>query len=211
MKPQPLENGCIIVFEGMDGVGKSTQLRMAAEALKAEKWPVHTTRNLGGTPIGEALREVMKSHLERPSETNLYLSLAIQEALLQALQKERAAGKLILMDRSPLSLAAYEIYGSGLDENLGWRYVEAGMLELDPDLTIIYAADTQTALQRARQKSKASDYFESKPVDYFERVAQGYHIAAKRCKAETVIIDASQSIDDVHAQTMRVIAKALSL
>lgn len=208
--PIPLAGGRLIVFEGIDGVGKSTQLAMAHKVLKAEKWPLHTTRNLGGTPVGEALREVMLSpRLERPTETNLYIALAIQEALVQAIQTERDHGKIILMDRGPLSLAAYEIYGSGLEKSLGWRYVETAMLELKPDITIIYTADTVTAVKRAKQKARADDYFESQPLAYFERVAAGYLIAAGRYEAQTVLVDAEQPIDLVHQQTMHAIRQAL--
>ncbi len=204
-----LKDGLLVVFEGIDGVGKSTQLGLARDVLTAEDWPVHTTRNLGGTPIGEALREVMLSHIERPTESNFYMALAIQEALLKAIAEERVQGKIILMDRGPLSLAAYNIYGSGLDKSLGWSYVEAGMLELRPDIIIIYTANVAAAVKRAKQKSKTSDYFESKPLPYFERVAEGYDEAAKRYKSQTVIINAEQPIAVVHEQTMRVIREAL--
>ncbi len=207
--PPPLKDGLLVVFEGIDGVGKSTQLALARDVLQAEKWAVHTTRNLGGTPIGEALRAVMLSQTERPTETNLYIALAIQEALLKAIEKERSGGKIILMDRGPLSLAAYEIYGSGLNKSLGWRYVESAMLELQPDITIIYTTDVKMALKRARQKARAEDYFESKPLPYFERVATGYTIAAKRYRSHSLIIDASQTIEAVHTHTMRAIRKAL--
>ena len=206
----PLPNGLLVVFEGIDGVGKSTQLSLARDALTAAGWSVHTTRNLGGTPIGEALREVMLSHLERPTETNLYISLAIQEALLKAIAEERAEGRIILMDRGPLSLAAYEIYGSGLNKSLGWRYVESAMLELEPDLTIIYRAPARTAIKRARQKDRPHDYFESKPLSYFERVADGYGIAARRYRSSTLQLDAQQPIDTVHQQTMRAIYKVIT-
>lgn len=205
----PIEGGLVIVFEGIDGSGKTTQLERAQTELAAEGWPVQMSRNLGGTPIGEELRRVIKSNLPRPETTNLYISVAIQEALAGAIESDRAQGKIILMDRGPLSLAAYEMYGSGLDAGLAWPHVENGMSKLKPELTIIYDTDVATALGRARAKGGKTDYFESKPQDYFERVANGYREAAKKYEKSCVIIDGGQDIDTIHRQTMAVIRQLL--
>jgi len=207
--PKPIDGGLIVIFEGIDGVGKTTQVLLAKDVLLKQGWPVYITRNLGGTPIGEELRKVMLAPIERPALTNLYLSVAIQEALLGAIEAERAQGKLIFMDRGPLSLAAYEIYGSNLNETLGWQHVDAGMQQLKPELTIIYKADVAAALDRAHRKSRKADYFESQPQGYFERVTEGYDAAAKRYPYETITIDADQPIETVHAQTMQAIQEAL--
>ena len=203
-----LAGGRLIIFEGIDGVGKTTQIELIRKLLIEQGWPVEVKRNLGGTPIGEALREVIKSPLRRPGLTNLYISAAIQEALVEAIQKDRSEGKLILMDRGPISLAAYAVYGDGLAETDGWPYVERGMQQLKPDLTIIYKADIDTALQHARQKSDHADYFESQPRDYFERVAEGYVQAAERYP-DSVVINANQNIEAVQAETMQNIKRIL--
>jgi dTMP kinase len=129
--------------------------------------------------------------------------------LVGAIEAERANGKLIFMDRGPLSLAAYEIYGGGLNETLGWQHVDAGMQQIRPELTIIYTADIKTALRRAHRKVRKADYFESKPPGFFERVAKGYTAAASRYPYETVTIDAGQPVEAVHAQTTRAIQQAL--
>lgn len=199
-----------MVFEGIDGSGKTTQLELARAALLKEGWPVYATRNLGGTPIGEQLREVIKSPIERPGATNFYISVAIQEALAGTIESERAEGQVILMDRGPISLAAYEIYGGGFDKTLGWRHVDAGMAKLQPELVILYKADVPTALEQARQKPGRADYFESKPPSFFEKVARGYEAAAERYAKQTVIIDAVQPIQAIHDQTMLLIRQALA-
>ena len=204
-----INGGLVIVFDGIDGVDKSTQLELAKTQLESDNWSVLASRNLGGTPIGEELREVMLSTIDRPSMTNLYISVAIQEALLDKIEQERAKGLIILLDRGPLSLAAYEIYGSRLDEATGWQYVDAGMLRLGPELTIIYNAKTEEALDRLKSKPGQSDYFESMPLEYFERVADGYDIAAKRYEDFTVKIDAGQEVNTIHEQTMQVINQAI--
>jgi dTMP kinase len=175
----------------------------------AEGWPVQSTRVPGGTPIGEELRKVMLSPLERPPATSLYMAVAIQEALFDAIESDRAEGKIILMDRGPLSMAAYEIYGGELDAELGWRYVEAGMSQLRPELTIIYSTDVEAAMRRTQAKGGQTDYFESQPRAFFERVANGYQMAAKRYPSTSLVIDTNQSIEAVQAETMRHIRRAL--
>src|SRR4051794_4239442 len=94
-----IDGGLVIIFEGIDGVGKTTQLNLVREELEAEGWAVYGTRNLGGTPIGEELRKTLLSSLERPETTNVYISAAIQEALVAAINGQREAGKIILLDR----------------------------------------------------------------------------------------------------------------
>lgn len=204
--PQTLHGGLVVLFEGLDGSGKTTQLTMARQALETAGWPVMATRNLGGTPIGEALREVMLSPTERPPMTDLYTSLAIQEALLEEIDAARVTGKIILVDRGPLSLAAYQLYGRGIGES-AWHYVEEGMTRFHPEATILYETDTAAALARARHIG-GSDYFESKPLSYFDEVARGYTQAKSRFTVNT--LDAGQPIRDIHVQTMEIIENALT-
>ncbi len=205
---QQLPDGFLIIFDGIDGVGKTTQLNLVHQKLQAAGWPVTVTRNLGGSPIGEALREALLKPIERPPSTDLYVSVAIQEALVPAIAAERRAGKLILMDRGPLSLAAYQIYGSGVDEATGWSYVAKGMAALRPELVITYQCDVRTAVERARAHSPNIDYFESKPFDYFDRVAQGFQTAAERYPVS--VIAANQTIEAVQAETWRLVEQALA-
>ena len=195
------------MFEGIDGVGKTTQLQRAEKALKQDNWAVSTSRSPGGTPIGEALRSALLQPVPRPAMTDLHIAVAIQEALIEAIDTERASGSVMLHDRGPLSIAAYQIYGGGVDESMGWGYVDDGMKRLKPDLVIIYTCSPQAALARAQQKSTPADYFESKPLSYFEKVADGYTEIAKRYTS--VVIDADQSIEAIHNQTMQHITELL--
>jgi len=202
------KKGLVILFEGIDGVGKTTQLRLVQEALTKLGRSVHATRNLGGTPIGEALREVTLSPTERSPETDLYISVAIQSALADSIQAERQEGKVVLVDRGPLSLAAYHIYGNGVDSQLGWRYADDGMRRFAPDLVILYQTDLDTALSRTKRRHGKTDYFASQPKAYFKRVVSGFSEASKRYPVH--IINASGSIDEVHRETMTSIEKLLS-
>ena len=94
-----IDDGFLIIFDGIDGAGKTTQLVLVKKEFDNNNWHVHTTRNLGGSPIGEELRNVVLKPIERPALTELYISVAIQEALIENLTKERENGSIILMDR----------------------------------------------------------------------------------------------------------------
>ncbi len=209
LKPRPVDDGLLIIFEGIDGSGKTTQIKLAEDTLAAEGWPVRSTRVPGGTPIGEELRKVMLSPLERPAQTSLYIAVAIQEALFDTIDADRAKGEVILMHRGPLSMAAYELSGGELDVELGWRYVDTGMSRLRPELTIIYSTDVDAAMQRTRAKGNSIDYFESQPRNFFEKVADGYRMASERYSSICQIIDANQPIEVVQAETIRLIRRTL--
>jgi dTMP kinase len=198
---QTVAGGALIMFEGIDGVGKTTQVDMAKQALQDKGWLVTTSRSPGGTPIGEALRSVLLEPLPRPAMTDLYIAAAIQESLIELMEAQRASGPVMLHDRGPLSTAAYQIYGGGIDPSVGWSHVDHGMKNLKPDLIIMYECDPRIALSRVRQHSSKHDYFENQPLSYFERVAEGYKQALKRYPA--VLIDASQPIEQVHESTMQ--------
>lgn len=206
-RAHPLSGGLVIMLEGIDGVGKTTQLELIKRALEDAGWPVMATRNLGGTPIGEALRDVILSPVKRPPMTDFYVSLAIQEPLLDLIDSARAEGKIVLMDRGPLSLAAYQIYGSEIPESVGWQYVKTGMERIRPEAVILYDTDVKTASKRL--STAKSDYFESKSPQYFERVAEGYREVARRFDTVTVI-DASQDIKAIHDQTSAAITRLLA-
>ena len=209
-KARPLPNGLVIMFEGLDGTGKTTQIDLLSKALEEAGWTVLVTRNLGGTPIGEALREVIMSPLlKRPPLTDFYTSLAIQEPLFEVIDTARQQGKIVLMDRGPLSLAAYQIYGGGVEATLGWRHVERGMSRIKPDATILYDMDPQAALERNRQHPEKTSYFESQPLDYFQKVADGFRTAAERYPAVKTV-DAAQDIPTIHEQTVSIITPLLS-
>lgn len=202
--------GLVVFFEGIDGVGKTTQLELVAKELRNEGWGVQTARGHGGTPIGEKLREVSLSDTPRPVETDLYMSLGMHKALAYEVDTFRARGQIVLIDRGPLSIAGYQMYGDGLDFELGWKALAEDLGSFLPELNILYTAAVPVARQRILQRAdtKKSDYFESRPNGFFDAVQQGYMEAASRF--ETTIIDAEQPLDDVHGQTMATITKVIN-
>ena len=188
------------MFDGLEWVGKTTQLGLAAGALKEQGYEVWTSRVNGGAPIGEALRAVLFDSFERPPETDLYVHLAQQYALNVEVERKRQAGMVLLIDRSPLSIIAYQVYGSGLDEATGFKVANKVLGLLRPNLVISYMAPKEVIAVRHAKANHDSDYFEQKPQVYFDRVAKGYEIANKRFDVQ--VIDASGDIDSVHKDTM---------
>jgi dTMP kinase len=203
--------GKLIMLDGPDGVGKTTQVNLAAAALTKLGYKVFTTKMHGGTPIGEALRTVSLSNLDRTPLTDMYISLAMHSAAAELIEGQRERGVIVLVDRSPLSIVALQAYGSGLDKSFTLGIVDIDMQLFKPDCIIVYDAPVSVTrvrmLARNEQNNAKKEYFESKSAEYFERSTQGYLAAAVHFNA--VVIDAVKSIQDVHKATLKQIQKHL--
>lgn len=207
-QPKTVPGGLVVFFEGIDGVGKTTQLEKAEESLRDDGWLVYSARGHGGTPFGEELRKTSFLPIERDADTNLYLSMAIHNELGKQTKQWREEGAITLIDRGPLSMAAYQIYGDGCEPQLGWREVTFDIARFQPELMILYTAALDVALTRARDRGGKTDYFESKPRGYFEKVEEGFAECAERFGVAEV--DAGQSIETVATETMELIKNALA-
>jgi len=190
------------MFDGSDYVGKTTQLALVSNTLERAGQNVYHTRYNGGTPIGEALRQVMLGADERPPMTDLYINLAQQYAAAGNLEQQRKKGSIVLVDRSPLSIIAYQVHGGGVNEKRGYEVADEVMKLLSPDLIIFYQAPEEVlAMWRKEGHDHPKDFFESKSPKYFQKVAEGYQEAAEHYNALT--IEASGTIDEVHKATMQ--------
>lgn len=203
-----IKGGRLVVFEGIDGVGKTTQLKLAEDRLTQQGYSVYATRNLGGSLIGEELRQIMLKPVERPPLSDLYISMAIQAALTEVIDGKRAENNIILLDRGPITMAAYHAYGGGLDKDMCWQYADIGMEALKPELVLYFTADLDTAIKRARLVSGKADYFESKPRTFFENVLSGYEEGRERYGM--VEVDANKTIESVNSFVMAEITSILS-
>lgn len=206
----------VIALDGPEGVGKSTQIHLLAEALTAKGITVYVTRNAGGTPIGEALRTAMLSDTPRPPATDIYISLAMSAALAEDLQHHNE--QVIIIDRSPLSMVAYNGYGSNF-ANLALVH------EACRDILVSYGLDTlfyldapQEILDGRRKQRGVTDYFEKQDADFHQRVREGYQKALADLEQNgphnlaVVKIDAAQSVNEVHQNLLQaVLDKAPSL
>ena len=203
-----IQDGLVVIFEGIDGVGKSTQIDLLKTHLETRGYVVVSLRNLGGSPIGEALREIMLSEIPRPPLTDMHISLAVQSALIEVIDRARSEGKVVLMDRGPYSLAAYQIYGTGIEGEIAWQHVDAGLNAIHPEVSILMQADIATSLERGRKHSGKADYFESKSLEYFQKVSQGYSEMATKYSLQT--LDADRDIDEISRDVISIVDSYLA-
>ncbi len=211
--------GKFITFEGLDGCGKSTQLNRLAEVLRAQGIAVVTTREPGGTPIGERIREVLLSsrteNLAPRAELALMFASRAQQ-IAEVIAPGLAAGKFVLCDRFTDSSEAYQ--GGG--RQLG----SAGVLDLhrvvcgglQPDLTILMDSDVAASVERARRRNTSprraqtdENRFEQESRAFFERVRAQYLEIARREPQRVVMVDARRPIDVVHREIVAVARERL--
>ena len=194
--------GRFITVEGIDGAGKTSHLATLVERLRARGTEVVATREPGGTPLAEALRELL---LARPMDALsevLLVFAARRDHLAQVIEPALARGATVVCDRFTDATFAYQGGGRGFDDAVlatleAW--VHGG---LQPDLTLWFDLPAATAAQR-RAAARAPDRFEQQDLDFFERVHDGY---ARRCAAAPhrfARIDASPAPEAVWAQIER--------
>ena len=198
----------IVFFDGGDGTGKTTQIDLAKSVISKNGHSVYATRLMGGSDIGEALRTVMLSESKRPPETDMHMALATYYALYDKLKSLHDVD-IVLIDRSPLSIIAYQSYGSKIDLELAKTQVDIVFSKLQPDLIIVYDAEASSLQTRRehRNNHQDTDYFESKSIQFHQAVAEGYRIAAQDYGAK--LINANQSVDEIHEQTLKLIEPLL--
>jgi len=192
-----------ITLEGGEGAGKSTSRDFIVSLLEAQNIPFIQTREPGGTPIGETLRDVLLSKEgTAPSVTAelLMVFAARAQHLHEVIEPALRDGKWVLCDRFTDATYAYQGYGRGFE--LGQIEALETLVQRGrhPDLTILFDIDPRLGMTRARQRAEL-DRFEEEHVEFFDRVREGYLTRAKN-EARFRVIDASQSIDLVQ-QTLR--------
>lgn len=200
-------SGFLITFEGSEGGGKTTQISLLAEALRARGHDVVETREPGGTPIGQTLRQLLlRPSTGQPTDplapsAELLLMLAdraqhIHEVILPSLQ----AGRIVLCDRYADSTTAYQGYGRGFDLAEVARLNAFVCSACRPQLTFVLDLPVTVGMERAnaRRGGAAIDHFEAASASFHERVREGF-LAIARAEPERVcLIDATQDIEAVH-------------
>jgi dTMP kinase len=202
--------GHFITFEGIDGAGKSSHVEALAAWLRERGHAVQVTREPGGTPLAEALRELV---LHRPMDVlteTLLVFAARRDHLRQAIEPALAAGTTVLCDRFTDASFAYQGGGRGFD--LGsLQQLEAWVQQgLQPDLTLWFELPPALAAQR-RAAVRAPDRFEAEDLAFFERVHAGYAARAAADPQRFARIDAALTPDAVWAQVAAAVERALEL
>ena len=201
-----------ITLEGPEGSGKSTQIKRLAKHLESMGYPVITTREPGGTPIGDQIRQVLvrMENKELHPRTEILLFLSARAQLVEQLIKPALQdGKIILCDRYGDSTLAYQGYGHGLDLEKLRQMLDFATDHLKPDLTILLDLDVKTGLMRKKAEDEWNrlDAYE---VLFHERVREGYLQLAREEPERWRIVDASQSIEAVQEDLFRIILDAIN-
>ncbi len=204
--------GRFITLEGIEGVGKSTQIARLSAALRERGIEHVVTREPGGTPLAENIRQlVLQSNGEAvPPNAELLLMFAARAVHLNNLiQPNLQTGRWVICDRFTDATYAYQGGGRGMDTAQIARLETLVQGTLRPDLTLLLEAPVAQALQRARKRNAdtQTDRFEAERAEFFERVAAAYRARAESQPQKMVRIDASQSADAVTASMLEVLKR----
>ena len=213
--------GKFITFEGLDGCGKSTQLERLAGKLRERGLAITVTREPGGTPTGEKIRQLLldtkTAGLTTKAELALMFSSRVQhieEIILPAL----AAGNTVLCDRFTDSSEAYQGGGRKLGSEIVLDLHRVLCGDLTPDLTILMDSDVAASVERARRRNQAransdsdENRFERESHTFFSRVRSCYLEIAKREPGRVVVVDARGTPDQTHAKILEIVNAKLGL
>jgi len=217
--------GRFITFEGLDGCGKSTQIEKLANALRAQHISVILTREPGGTPAGEKIRQLLLD--SSTADLSPYAELALMFAsraqhIEEVIRPALAEGKIVLCDRFTDSTEAYQGGGRklGSEPVLALHRILCGNLQ--PDLTILMDSDVAASVERARRRNKVSRFgkgrekhdenrFEQESRAFFGRVRNAYLAIAAREPQRVALVDARGTPDETHAKIVEIVRQKLKL
>jgi dTMP kinase len=194
-------------IDGVDGVGKSTQMELFCQWLREQGMDVVTCRDPGSTELGEALREiVLEGHslsIHRRSEMLIYMA-ARSQLVEQVIRPALDSGQAVVSDRYLLANVVYQGYAGGLDVEQVWQVGQIATAGLAPDLTFVLDMDVHAAGQRMNREL---DRMEMQGMEFRQRVRDGYLVEAGRQTVRIALIDAAQEVDVVQ-QAIRQAAQA---
>lgn len=203
--------GIFVTLEGIEGVGKTTNLRFLAEHLHKHNVPVLVTREPGGTPLADDIRHFLLSEHEEEvlPETELLLMFAARaQHIKNVIRPALAAGKLVLCDRFTDTSYAYQGAGRGIEKE------KIAMLEsvvqdgLKPELTILFDAPIEVGLSRIKAREK-TDRFESETKNFFHKCRQEYLALAEAEPERFVTINADQDIPVLQEELLQILKPAI--
>lgn len=204
--------GFFFTFEGIDGCGKSTQLKEAASHLEKDGIPVLVTREPGGTQIAEKIREILISpeNSEMVNECELLLYLAaraqhVREKIIPAIKK----GVVVLCDRFQEATFAYQGFGRGMSLEFLQKVNGFATGGLMPDCTFIFDVPSEVSCRRMEMMGKKRDRLEQNGSDFFDRIRKGYRILAEKDPEGCLLIDGSREIGEISEIVYKKINKFL--
>lgn len=193
-----MTRGRFITFEGIDGAGKSTHHAWMVEYLRAQGCDVVSTREPGGTPLGEKLRSLLLSECMDPETEAMLMFAARREHIVRVIELALARGQWVVSDRFTDASFAYQGGGRGLSKAKLQQLETWVQGSLQPDHTFLFDLDVVTAGKRLQGTGQTADRFEREKTDFFERVRQAYLERASEFPDRFHVIDAGLSIDSIH-------------
>ena len=199
-----------LTIEGIEGVGKSTQIGQLSAALKTRGVEHVVTREPGGTPLAEAIRNLVLTGQAEPlpPSAELLLMFAARAVhLANLIEPSLVAGRWVLCDRFTDATFAYQGGGRGLDANYVRQLESMVQGSRRPDLTLLLDAPVEVGLMRAQRRnaSAPADRFEREKVEFFERVRAAYLARAAAEPKRIAVIDATQSQEKVGARMLEIL------
>jgi len=207
--------GKFITFEGIDGSGKSTQLRLLQDALRTRGLQIVTTLEPGGTTLGKRLRGAFLETEETVSPMAELLLFAADRAqhvnfLIKPSMEE---GKIVISDRYADATVAYQGAGRGFDETVIDSVIGLATGGLKPDLTLFYDLPVDTAIERANNRNTddaKNNRMDAETHEFYERVRAKYLEIAAKDPQRFKVIDATGSPDEIFKETLKVVEEFLS-
>lgn len=198
--------GKFITLEGIDGAGKSSHVAAIRALLEERAIEVVLTREPGGTPLGEKLRQLLLNEPMHPDTEALLIFAARAEHLQQVIAPALARGAWVVSDRFTDATFAYQGAGRGMDEQrlaVLESWVQQGR---NPDLTLLFDVPAAVGMERRKAVTEPLDRFERERLEFFERVRRGYLDRAAESGGRIVVVDANLPMADVRAIVDKIIA-----
>lgn len=206
--------GRFITFEGGEGAGKTTHVRLLADALRAAGQDVIETREPGGSPGAEEIRELLihgeAGRWDAMTEALLHFA-ARRDHVSRVIRPALAAGQWVLSDRFADSTMAYQGYGHGLGREVIERLYDLTVGDLRPDLTVILDLPVEEGLRRAAARKDGGSRYERMDRAFHQRLRDGFLAIAEREPGRCFVVDASVAVADVEAAITAAVAARLKL
>ncbi len=201
-----------ITFEGPDGSGKTTQIKLLSEALTGKGYDVLTVREPGGTPISESIREVVHNLRNRdmhPRAEILLYGAARAQLVAQVIRPHLSRGGIVLCDRFADSTMAYQGYGRGLDLADVQHIIAFATQNLTPDLTFYLDIDVETGIERRRRGDVEWNRMDEQTLEFHRRVRDGYLKMIASEPQRWVRLEGTQSVARIQAEIQVVVEQRL--
>ncbi|MFS0766769.1 MULTISPECIES: dTMP kinase [Peribacillus] len=200
-----MKRGIFITMEGPEGAGKTTIAQMLGKALQQEGYQVLLTREPGGVPISEQIREVIlnkdNTAMDPRTEALLYAA-ARRQHLVEVVMPELERGGIVLCDRFIDSSLAYQGHARGLDIEEVYNINKFAIGDMMPDATLFFDIDPEEGLRRIQSNGEREvNRLDLEALDFHKKVCEGYQFIINRWKDRFIIVDAGRTIDEVLEET----------